>query len=82
MADNIEERIKKYKSSLETAKIKIASLQGSVGTLTHRLKEELGISSIEEARKRKETIAAEKAEIHGKILQLSQEIEKSYDFGF
>ena len=79
--DNIDDKLKTYRNSLESAKTKVAQLQGSVGNLVHRLNEELGITSIEEAKKKREELSVQKQEYSGKIEAIIKKIEAQYDFG-
>ena len=75
-----EERLLQYKEKIGNARIELGQLEGEEKSLLKRLKEEHGLKSVEETRKKLDKLKAEGDEFEEKLEAKLTEIEQKYDF--
>uniref|UniRef100_A0A6M3M6N9 Uncharacterized protein n=1 Tax=viral metagenome TaxID=1070528 RepID=A0A6M3M6N9_9ZZZZ len=77
---NQEEKLLQYKEKIERAKVELSQLEGEEKSLLRRLKEEHGLESVKEAKKKLDKLKAEGDEFEEKLEAKLAEIEQKYDF--
>jgi len=75
-----EEKLLHYKEEIGKAKIELSQLEGEEKSLLKRLKEDHGLKSVEEAKKRLRKLEAENTDLDEKLKQKLDQLEKEYEF--
>jgi phage shock protein A len=81
MADNIEQKLKGYKTDVADAKTKIAQLEGSHETLLQQLSTDFGLETVEKAEKELASIQEDVVKLNTQMNNLIRKIEANYSFG-
>jgi len=75
---DVEAKLKSYKKQIDAAKKELAQAEGSSNMVLRRLKEEYGISTIEDAKTRLGAISAERTALNNRIEERVKYIEDTY----
>lgn len=78
--EDIEKKLRMYKSAVAEATTKIANLEGSRDSLLGQLEKEFGKTSIEDAEKELQSVIKDKERVSSQIQALIRKIEDSYKF--
>jgi chromosome segregation ATPase len=78
--EDLEKKLRNYKTALAEANTKIANLEGSRDSLLGQLDKEFGLSTVEDAEKELQSVVKDKERVGVQIQSLIRKIEDSYKF--
>ena len=73
------DKVQKFRDEIEKSKKTLAQAEGSMQTVLKTVKDGFGITSLDDAKKRRNEIAIEKGQVEKRILDKVKEVESTYE---